>query len=201
MTAFAEVGREPRLEFFAELWPSLPGALERAGFALETAAPALALSPRDEAWPLPSGVIILDAIAGSDLTRAFLEEIQAAFGVPPPLDEAELARFRGDLAEGATMAAARIEGGRPVAGACLIGIDDGEAEMAGVWSGTSHRRRGHATAACTGLTSAFFGEGGRLVWLSAADDEIEPLYRRLGFVRAGTQLNYALTGGAFRPPS
>jgi ribosomal protein S18 acetylase RimI-like enzyme len=134
-------------------------------------------------------VRILDAATSPALAEAFLLGIQAAFGAPPPPDPGELDQLRRDLAEGATLAAAWLEDGRPLAGACLIGLGP-EAELAGVWTDARRRRRGLATAVCAALLRRFFAAGGEVAWLSAAGEGSEGLYRGLGFARVGTQLNH-----------
>jgi ribosomal protein S18 acetylase RimI-like enzyme len=133
--------------------------------------------------------MLLDGVTPPDLAADFLERGQRAFGGAPP-DSGELAQFRRDLAEGATLAAARLLDGRPVAGACLIGVGR-EAELAAVWTSPDHRRQGHASAVCTTLAAAFLARGGELVWLSASGAGSLALYEQLGFRRVGTQLNYA----------
>jgi ribosomal protein S18 acetylase RimI-like enzyme len=185
--AFAALGREPRVEHFAELWPSLPRALEAAGFQGE-ATPVLARSR-----PAPHGtdpaVTLLDGATPQALLAAFLDGAHTAFGGAAP-DAGELAQLGRDLAEGATLAAARLEDGRPVAGACLIGVG-AEAELAAVWTRPDHRRRGHASAVCAALAGTFLARGGELVWLSASGPGSLALYEKLGFRPVGTQLNYA----------
>ena len=89
-----------------------------------------------------------------------------------------------------TICAASLVGGRPVSGASLIGVAT-DAELAGVWTLTHARRQGRAEAVCRALLGHFFEQGGELAWLSAGGNHSERLYRRLGFIPVGTQLNYA----------
>jgi GNAT superfamily N-acetyltransferase len=202
LAAFAAANREPRTESFPELRPGLAEALEAAGLRREAEAPAMALAAADgpsSRGATAGAVRILDAATPPTLLEAFLCGVQAAFGAPPAPDPGELAQLRRDLAEGATLAAAWLEdGGRPVAGACLIGLGP-EAELAGVWTDARHRRRGLATAVCAALLRRFFAAAGELAWLSAAGEGSEALYRRLGFARVGTQLNHGPHGAL--PPS
>ena len=53
--AFETAGRTPRLEFFAELWPDLPSALEAAGFVPERRGEVMAMEAF-ELRPAPSPV-------------------------------------------------------------------------------------------------------------------------------------------------
>jgi ribosomal protein S18 acetylase RimI-like enzyme len=189
VTTFTAAAREPRLEFFAERWPSLPDALEAAGFTLESRAPVLVLDTAPAA--IPTAGELLGPGSPPALTAAFLAGAQAVFGVPPPGDPGELAQLRHDLQEGVTLAATRTLKGQPISGASLIGVG-AEAELAGVWTRPEQRRRGHALAVCALLLQHFFDQSGELIWLSADGDGSEELYRRLGFRPAATQLNYVL---------
>jgi ribosomal protein S18 acetylase RimI-like enzyme len=103
-------------------------------------------------------------------------------------------RFRQEVASGTSRPALVLDEGRPIAGACLIGVG-AEAELAGVWTSPAHRRRGFATAACAALLRDFFNRGGELIWLSTAEHGSEALYRKLGFRRVGTQCNYVWPAG------
>lgn len=189
VTIFDAAAREPRLEFLAERWPTLPAALEAAGFIRESRAPVLVLD--HPPGHVEAGGMLLGPESPPALSAAFLSAAQAVFGVPAPGDPGELTQLRIDLRDGATLAATRLVAGEPVAGASLIGVG-AEAELAGVWTRPEHRRRGHARAVCALLLGHFFAHGGELVWLSAGGEGSEGLYRQLGFVAAGTQLNYAL---------
>ena len=124
--------------------------------------------------------------------EAFVAGVGTAFGTPAAASwPAEVAQLRHDLGEGSTLAAVALAHGAIVAGASLVGIGD-VAELVGVWTAPAQRRRGLASAVCATLLAAFFARGGELAWLSAADRASASLYRRLGFVECGTQLNYGL---------
>jgi predicted GNAT family acetyltransferase len=81
------------------------------------------------------------------------------------------------------------DGELPVSGSSLIGPGP-VAELAGVWTRPPWRRRGYARAVCRLLLERYFAAGGELAWLSAGDLASGALYRRLGFVPCGVQLNY-----------
>lgn len=189
---FRAAGRTPRLELIEELWPDLPAALEQAGLACEMRAPVLVA----EALPDPDAdtdrVTLLDAATPETLLRAYMLGAATAFDMHDAMDAGNEARQLAlEIAGQRTLAAARVEHGEPVAGACLVGLG-AEAELAGVWVAADRRRRGHALAVCHALLCHFLAGGGELVWLSAGDEGSERLYRRLGFRTVGTQLNYAL---------
>ena len=93
--AFEAAGRTPRLEFFAELWPDLPSALEAAGFVPERrgevmAMEAFALRPA----PSPVQPRLLDGNAPRSLLAAFLARAGEAFGEAAAIQApGELERF------------------------------------------------------------------------------------------------------------
>ena len=184
---FASRAREPRTEFFVELWPGLEEALVQSGFVVEmraevlatTSAPEHAHDHADEAARL---------LGASDDSDAFLAAAEACFDYPGPTSDDERRRLRDDIARGRTLAAWVVDEDRPVAGASLSGISE-VAELVGVWSLPSHRGRGLARAACTKLLEAFFTNGGEMVWLSAGGAGSLPLYQGLGFEICGTQVN------------
>ena len=75
-----------------------------------------------------------------------------------------------------------------VAGATIqIGGEIGE--LAGVWTAQEMRRQGLAFAVCHFLLREYFETGRSVCWLSAAEGALR-LYEKLGFSRAGAQLNY-----------
>jgi ribosomal protein S18 acetylase RimI-like enzyme len=182
----------PRIELFAELWPDLATALERAGWECEATAPVLALDARHFALrPLPTDVVLLREGAPRTLVRDFIHAAEAVFEMPASAENgSEIDVLARDLASGATISAASLVDGRPVSGASLIGVG-AEAELAGVWTRAEARRQGRAEAVCRALLGHFFDQGGEVAWLSAGDGHSERLYRRLGFIPVGTQLNYA----------
>ena len=190
--AFAAASTPARLEFLDELWPDLAAALAAAGFHCEQAATVLARSTDVPVPPAAAAAVLLQAAAPHDLA-AFIVAAEAAHGFAPrPIPSEETAWLAADLARGRTMIAAVLADGRPVAGACLIGVGR-VAELAAVWSAPAQRRRGLATAACSRLLTAFTARGGELVWLGTSDAMALRLYHRLGFVPVGTQLNFAGT--------
>lgn len=189
---FARAARVPRIELFEELWPELGPALEQAGWVCEACAPVMVLDAGGlAAGPAADGVALLGEGTARGLVREFIRAVEAVFGMPPSAETGgEIDVLMRDLAGGATLCAASLVDGRPVSGGSLIGLG-AEAELAGVWTAEDHRRQGRAEAVCRALLGHFFGHGGELAWLSAGDDDSERLYRRLGFVPVGTQLNYA----------
>lgn len=189
----AEHGCAPRLEFFADLWPDLTPALDRAGFTTDmqatvmaAAAPAVRAAPH---LPAPGEVRFLDAATPPSTLIALFVAAAEAFAEPGlQLGAAELARLRAGLACGAIQLAAVFRDGVPVSAASLIG-QQGVGEIVAVWTAQAHRRQGLASRTCAMLTARFGAVDGHLVWLSAADPGSVALYSRLGFQACGTQIH------------
>jgi ribosomal protein S18 acetylase RimI-like enzyme len=189
-TAFAAYGRRPRIEAFAELHPALLRAADAAGWRRAMTAPVLTLSPGALAsappavaafgWLVPDdGGRLEAALRGSHLAYGGAEGDHAALDWAPQL-------VRG-LRQGTLLAGAVDVDGTPRAGAVVqFGGDAGE--LAGVWTHPAFRRRGLARQACHALLAGAFARGVPSAWLSAAEGALG-LYKRLGFVRVGTQVN------------
>lgn len=198
---FAAAGRKPRLEFIEERWPDLPAALAAAGFVADARLPVMvaAQPPLLESWkPRPSSGSDAARILGTSddaLLSAYLVAVHGSFGqaLAPATIAREMTRLKSDVASGRCLVAVILDDdGTVVAGASLIGIGPGAAataELAGVWTGAGHRRRGLGRAACSALLAHFFAAGGRLVWLGAEGEEALALYTSLDFRRIGWQCN------------
>lgn len=205
--AFDAAGRRFRLEFFRELYPSLSPTLFAMGYRREMEAPLMTLRP-DAYRVAPAGPVTLlgaaDLIGAATLVDAddddaldgLMQVQREAFD--QPLDEAGEVDFRARLTQGLARggrraALARLDSTPAASGLLLIG--GGTAELAAVGTRPAFRRRGLAEAVCRRLLGAHFDDGHDLVWLSAAAGA-EPLYAKLGFRPAGTQLNFGIQGSA-----
>jgi ribosomal protein S18 acetylase RimI-like enzyme len=188
---FVERDRHPRLEFFAELWPAVPNALEAAGFLLEREARVMtrAVSGLGHASSGPAPVLLDAAIPRSSLAE-YLEAAASAFDEAIMLASGEVDGLARGLRDGTIVAAVVLVDGAPVAGASLVRAGE-VGELIGVWCRPDRRRQGLATAVSRVVLDRFHADGGDLAWLSSTDGASEALYRALGFVRCGTQLNYA----------
>ncbi len=192
--AFDLHGRRPRLEYIAELHPELAGALERAGMVCRSRDPVMILDlselppPPPSPQPPPTGYVPLTA-PDERLLRAWLEGQSIAFGGPGGPGATDwLPMLQSGLASGRIIGAALLRGDRPLSGA-VIQTGAGIGELAGVWTAQEERGRGLAFALCRRLLAEFAATGCDLCWLSAAEDA-RRLYGKLGFIPAGTQLNY-----------
>lgn len=192
LSAFSARGLAPRLEFMEELHPGLGPALLAAGFQLASRAAAMAttLPPSLPPAALPGEVRAVELAAVGDATLAdYLLQQARAFGMPASSGLAFLQRLRSGLAAGTVRGLALFEEDRLVGGAALQ-LGAGSAELAGVWTSPERRRRGLALATCGRLLAAGADAGLTSAWLSAAASAAR-LYRRLGFRRVGSQVDYA----------
>lgn len=191
----AQHHRRPRVEFFAELWPGLDAALAAESFAVEARAPVLAAAARPLAPREPGHAV---ERLGPATPRAVLQAcLEAAAGTFHEafalLAPGELERLQDGLAAGSVRSAIVFDGGVPVSGASLAGRGP-VAELLGVWTAPSYRRRGLARAVCGDLLDEFFARDGEIAWLTAGSAAGHSLYEQLGFDPCGTHLDYADAG-------
>jgi ribosomal protein S18 acetylase RimI-like enzyme len=190
-----------RFEWIAEITPSLAGAAEGAGLVV-TRVPLMALEAAD--WrpaPLPAGadLRLLEpedsalALANAAAEIAFAQPHDAEPAEPAgPAERNAFAAHGGDLGflrerlahEVTVMAVAEDEGG-PLAVGSHHPLGD-VAEITGVGTLPSARRRGLAAAVTSRLVEDARERGAEVVFLSAADETVAAIYRRLGFRAVGT---------------
>lgn len=189
---FAQHGKRPRLEYIADLHPTLGMALEQAGLACESRAPVMILDMADLAPPpsQPPLAHYRPLTAANDLLlRDYLINQSIAYGGFGGQDALDwLPNFQYGLANGGVMGAVLEQAGEMVSGA-MIQMGGGIGELAGVWSAPQRRGRGLAFALCQQLLADYTAVGYAHCWLSAAEGA-QRLYEKLGFVYVGTQLNY-----------
>lgn len=190
--AFRARGKRPRLEFVADLHPTLAAALEVAGIRREMRAPLMALDlsalPPD---PQLNAAVEYVALSPDDdaFLRRFLMRQSVAFGGEAGEGALDwLPALMEGLRRGAVLGAALQREDRLLAGAVIM-IGAGIGELAGVWTDPHHRRQGLAFALCHRLLQDYAAAGYALCWLSAAEGA-QRLYQKLGFVDVGVQLNY-----------
>lgn len=190
--AFRARGKRPRLEFIADLHPTLAAALEEAGITREMRAPLMALDLMTLA-PAPQQNIADEYLVlrpdDDALLRRFLMQQSVAFG--GKADEGALdwlPALLAGLRRGAVLGATLQREEQLLAGAVIM-IGAGIGELAGVWTDPHRRRQGLAYALCHRLLQDYAASGYTLCWLSAAEGA-QRLYQKLGFVDVGVQLNY-----------
>jgi ribosomal protein S18 acetylase RimI-like enzyme len=190
--AFAQRQRRPRFEFNALPWPALPSLLESAGFQLQERHPLMVCTPHSFRRFAAPGVAV--RWLGSDEPAATLAATMAlqseSFGGPAELPlAAEVERLRDQLRTGTLCYALATLDGVP-AGAGSTAPIDGVAEVGGLATSPTLRRRGVATTLTSFLADQLFAAGGTLAWLSAGDAAAQAVYERVGFAVVDTRLNY-----------
>ncbi len=188
---FADHDRRLRLEFFAELFPGLPAALEQAAIGRDKSAPVMVGTPDDFRPARRTGMEMILVEPGNAVAVERFMSVQGdAFGVR--IDSGPTGWrpiLESGLADGCMIAAIGEVGGKACCGAVLM-IGGGAAELAGVGTLPAYRRHGYAADLCGRLLESYFEHTGAPAWLSADDEIAQGLYGVLGFRRIGTQLNY-----------
>jgi ribosomal protein S18 acetylase RimI-like enzyme len=189
---FGVRGRRLRFEFNALPWPELPRMLEQAGLELQDQHPLMVCTPVSFTPVAAPGVDtrLLDAAATDADLRAFQTILRLSFEANPrEVTDADVANLRRRLTGGLHLHALAALHGVPAGAASLSPIDD-IAELAGVATHPNMRRRGVAATLSSFLTRQHFNRGGRMAWLSAADQGAQAAYRKVGFQLIDVRLNY-----------
>lgn len=194
------------LEWVAEVTPALRSAARRAGLGIHEH-PLLALSGPQHWQPVPPppGAALRELEAGDPQLPAALAVASIAFSDPGtrpgpagaeaiPAATAEyptgyLAMHDDRLREGLarTVAAFSPDGRTPLAVGTYQPVGQ-VAEIVGVGTLPSERRRGLAAAVTSWLVEDALRRGVRLLFLSASDEDVARVYMRVGFQRVGTSL-------------
>lgn len=156
----------------------------------------LLVARSDELLPLEAQVVVRPP--AGDLARAEAvaqvgfahlgtavgeEGVESLARVPAPDPEA-FVRRAARVAQGCPHVVAAYVDGAPVArGGCTVVGDT--AEITGVATLPSYRRRGLGSAVTAVLAEDAVRRGARLIWLSATDDAVARVYARLGFRQIG----------------
>jgi len=181
--AFTKRGRTPRFELVEAFAPGLGASLAARGFQ-EEGRPFLMCCLPATARPVapPEGITLqkLTDESPDDDIRSLLSVARRAFGMSDgPVSDADLAWNRKAL--GAAPAFLARQDGLPVAAANLLAPIGGLAEVAGVATLESHRRRGIGAALTSAAVTEGFSRGVDAVVLSAADERAGRVYRSVGF--------------------
>lgn len=187
---FRSYERQPRLEFFTQLWPHVPKQLEDFGFVLKETQPAMLMS--NGSWQgYPTAIDV--ELAGPDSAAAVNRVGHQVFEAPGDPDPAREEAIRESLARGSSSAAyATVDG--EVAGVGRAVGTDKVREIVSVATLPAFRRRGIASAVTARLLEDFFDAGGQYAWLTAADDAAMAVYAKLGFQEIAEQCCYVLPG-------
>ncbi|TCB97988.1 GNAT family N-acetyltransferase [Micromonospora zingiberis] len=201
-----ELGLPEALEWVHEVNPELLAVARSAGLAV-LEAPLLVLDPTALAEPTAFTdvpVRLLTASAPTTAADVAARRAVAAIGFAAPgtgrgeagptqrdaalrgLDVAALDDEQAAIADGSRLAAlAETPDEGAVASGMAMRVGD-VAEIAGVATLPSARRRGLAAAVTATLARALLADGVEIVFLSAGSDEIARVYLRTGFRRIGT---------------
>jgi ribosomal protein S18 acetylase RimI-like enzyme len=195
-----ELGVREAFEWVHETTPSLAGAALAAGLQV-VRVPLLALDAADWAPPpAPAGVALRMLEAGDRSLPAAQAVVELAFAAAgTSLGEAgteardlavaklgDLGFVRERIRTGLTaiaVAESEIDGPLGAGSHQLVGA---AAEVTGVGTLPSARRRGIGAAVTGRLVQDARERGAEVVYLSAADEEVARMYERLGFRRVGT---------------
>jgi ribosomal protein S18 acetylase RimI-like enzyme len=138
--------------------------------------------------PAVDGSVYEEPGADTEAIDELLAVQSRAFGLPGSA-QGWAGIIREGLRSGVFFAGlARDAAGRVVSTALLLG-DGRVAELAGVGTLPEARGQGLGGMVSAELAATGFGAGLHLIWLSA-DAEAIRVYERVGFRRAGTQLNF-----------
>jgi ribosomal protein S18 acetylase RimI-like enzyme len=202
-----ELAQPEEFEWVADLTAGIARATSAAGLRANDH-PLLHLDPDDFSQvDLPPGADL--AIATPDDDLATLSAVaKVAFDTPGTstaphdpravhkavldVDADTLAFVRNRMLDGFTVTAVARVDGAPVAVGSHQPLD-GATELVGVACLPAHRRRGLGGAVTSLLVEDALDRGVRTIFLSAEDDEIARIYRRLGFRDVGRV-------GEARPP-
>jgi ribosomal protein S18 acetylase RimI-like enzyme len=197
-----ELGVPESFEWIAQNSPELARAATAAG--LDVAAHPLMVSTGRPADPAVAAGVSVRALEPDEPDLASVVAVpDVAFGHPGtspgssgPIerdklaaerDPASIARLRNLLASGhSVLVAAFDDEGPQAAGSCQA--VNGVAEITGVGTLPSARRRGLGAAVTARLAALAFDRGSHTVFLSASDDAVARIYHRIGFRRIGTAM-------------
>lgn len=201
-----DLGLPETFEWLHDLHPDLLAVARSAGLAVLEAPlmvlDATALPPVDGPADVPVRLLDPDAPAFAADLAAVRAVADVAFGAPGTargatgaesrdaalveLPEEAVAQEESWIRAGRSVAALAEEAGvGAVAAGTALRVDD-VAEIAGVGTLPTARRRGLAAAVTAVLARELLAAGTDLVFLSAGSEEIARIYLRLGFRRVGT---------------
>jgi ribosomal protein S18 acetylase RimI-like enzyme len=201
VAACAEHGVRPAIEWVHEVHPELAAAAAASGLAVSTH--VLMAAPADEVQaPHVEGVTVRLVPAGDPALPAGNAVAHVAFGaggtttgpqgpeerdaVLAGLDPALVAHLHDRTRRGLTLTAVAESATQGVVAVGSVQPVGGLAEIVGVATLPSARRRGLGAALTAALARHAAGLGVHTVLLSAQDEAVAAIYARTGFRRVGT---------------
>jgi ribosomal protein S18 acetylase RimI-like enzyme len=189
-------------EWIEQSRPDLAEAATAAGLDV-VAHPLMILSGAVTRKPPPPGVSVREVPADEPDLARIVAVADVAFGHPgtdsgpagpaerdklaADRDPAGLARMRELLATGYSILAAAFDDEGPLTSGSCQSVE-GVAEITGVGTLPSARRRGLGAAVTAELAALTIARGTHTVFLSASDDAVARVYAGLGFERIGTAM-------------
>jgi ribosomal protein S18 acetylase RimI-like enzyme len=197
-----ELGVPASFEWIDQVAPEVAPAAAGAGLGV-AAHPLMILDGRPAPTRLPAGVAVR-AVRWDDPELARIAAVpDVAFAHPgtsigpagpaerdklaSDRDQAGLHRMRETLAAGHSVLAAAFGDEGPLAAGSCQSVD-GVAEITGVGTLPSARRRGLGAAVTAKLAALAVDGGTGTVFLSASDEKVARVYAGLGFWRIGTAM-------------
>jgi len=181
---FAERGRSARFEFIEEYAPGLSPVLQAERFAEESRRCLMVCTPTSvrSVPPVPD-LIIIPVTQESVLRNARSLVVVQHRGFDPDepaiLREGEAEGFLERLGGGSAFLA-RLDG-QPVGAGMYTEPLDGVVEVVGVTALKAFRRRGIASAVVAQAVEDAFARGVRIACLTAENERVGLVYRRVGF--------------------
>ncbi|MFD4751199.1 GNAT family N-acetyltransferase [Streptomyces sp. NPDC058426] len=176
----------PRLEFVPAAAPAVAPALLAAGFSVEAEHDFLVCTP--ETYTPAENRLVAQSPADDEEFAALDAALSASFGGPGTASPEGVARLRRTSEGGGAVRYVRAADGSCAGGASCTAPALGTAELSGVGTRPTHRRRGVAAAVVSALTAYMFARGAASVWLEFSGDDSRRVYERLGYRPLGTRL-------------
>jgi GNAT superfamily N-acetyltransferase len=184
---FAARGEEARIELSLLGWPTLPKAIEDAGFRLAEQAPLVVATPD---WLSPkSGPATVSLVGPTDdpaFVAAVMRQGFEVRGAAEPADEA--LAVRRSLAAGVDLALARLDGAP--AGSGCASPRAGVAEISTVSTLPLLRRRGIAAQVVSFLAERSVARGAKVLWASPDGLPGMSVATSVGFRDGGVRLAF-----------
>jgi GNAT superfamily N-acetyltransferase len=202
VSAYGRRGLVPRVELITSLAPLAAQELEAAGFRADGAYSVMGCeksSFRDVGRAGAEVVFAEDRAEDDDLYTVALEIRREAFGEPDHATAADVARLRANGGSGGISALALDRQSKePVGSATCLVPYKGVTELASLGVLPGWRRRGFGTILSAALTKAALDGGADIVFLTAAHEEGERLYERVGYSTIGQSLHMSFHGEVLR---
>lgn len=180
-----ELGVPESLEWVHDTTPSLAAAVRASGLSVQQA-PLMVLDGEPRVPPVDAELTVL--APHDDRLPRVVAVVEAGFaGTDDPGEVRYVAAQQDAVARGTSVMAAAVHGGELVGGGTHA-PRGAVTEVTGIAVLPRARRRGLGAALCAVLAADARARGVRTVFLSAQDDAVARVYRRVGFRRVGTAM-------------